>query len=95
LKSATETGAASLQTPGGALEIGRPADFFTVDLNDPSVAGASGESLATNIVFSLERTAIRDVALDGEFAIRDGRHPRAEEITREFTALQQSLWESR
>jgi formimidoylglutamate deiminase len=94
LKSATETGGASLQTPGGALEIGRPADFFTVDLNDPSLAGASRESLAANIVFSLERTAIRDVALDGEFVIRDGHHPKAEEITREFAALQQSLWES-
>ncbi|HLG96759.1 MAG TPA: amidohydrolase family protein [Bryobacteraceae bacterium] len=36
----TETGAASLGAPGGELEIGRAADFFTVDLNDASIAGA-------------------------------------------------------
>jgi formimidoylglutamate deiminase len=94
LKSATETGAASLQAPGGALEVGRPADFFTVDLDDPSVAGASKESLLNHIVFSLERTAIRDVVVNAEFVLRDGRHPLAEEITCEFAALQQSLWGS-
>ncbi|MGD0438031.1 MAG: formimidoylglutamate deiminase [Bryobacteraceae bacterium] len=94
LQSATESGAASLQSPGGALEVGRPADFFTVDLNDASLAGAGRESLANHIVFSLERTAIRDVAVDGEFVVRDGRHPLAEEITRQFAALQKTLRES-
>ena len=59
---ATETGAQSLAAPGGKLEIGRPADFFTVDLRDASIAGASASSLLNHIVFSLERTAIRDVA---------------------------------
>jgi formimidoylglutamate deiminase len=60
-KYATETGAASLSAPVGKLEIGRPADFFTVDLNDPSIAAATEESLLPTIVFSLERTAITEV----------------------------------
>ena len=38
---ATVSGAESLNAPGGILEAGRAADFFTVDLNDPSIAGAS------------------------------------------------------
>ncbi len=58
---ATETGAQSLLAPGGSLEAGRTADFFTVDLNDPSIAGADATSLLTNIVFSAERTVVRDV----------------------------------
>lgn len=51
---------------GGKLEPGAPADFFTVDLNDPSIAGSSIDTLLTNIVFSLSRTAIRDVVVNGE-----------------------------
>src|SRR5216684_390972 len=55
--SATETGAASLGAPSGSLEVTRQADFFTVDLDDPSLAGAGPNSLLNHIVFSLERTA--------------------------------------
>ena len=89
---ATETGAESLGAPGGRLEAGRAADFFTVDLSDPSIAGATEESLLNHIVFSMERTAIRDVCVDGEFVIRDGRHALGEEIVREFAGVQRNLW---
>jgi formimidoylglutamate deiminase len=92
LDSATKAGAESLAAPGGSLEVGRPADFFTVDLNDPSIAGADAGSLATHIVFSLERTAIRDVLVGGELVVRDGRHPLQEEIVGEFAAVQRALW---
>jgi formimidoylglutamate deiminase len=89
---ATESGAASLAAPGGSLEIGRPADFFTVALDDPSLAGADAESLLSNIVFAVERTAVRDVAIGGQFVILDGRHPLGEEIVGEFTRVQRDLW---
>ena len=45
-----------------------------------------------HVVFSLERTAIREVAVGGEFVVRDGRHALAEEITREFAGVQRNLW---
>ena len=92
LACATESGSECLAAPGGALEAGRAADFFTVDLNDPSIAGAGPQSLVTHIVFSLERTAIRDVCVGGEFVVRDGRHPLGEEIVRQFGAMQRALW---
>jgi formimidoylglutamate deiminase len=92
LTTATEIGAQSLGTPCGKLEVGRPADFFTVDLNDPSIAGATEESLLSQIVFSMERTAIRDVCIGGKFVVRDGRHALGEEIVEEFTAAQRNLW---
>ena len=38
-QAATENGAASIGASGGSLEVGRPAHFFTVDLNDISIAG--------------------------------------------------------
>ena len=90
--AATETGAFSLGAPSGALEVGRPADFFTVDLNDPSIAGATQDSLLSHIVFSMQRTAIRDVCIAGEFVIRDGRHALQEEIVQDFSRIQRNLW---
>jgi formimidoylglutamate deiminase len=90
-QSATESGARSLSSNCGALEVGRPADFFTVDLNDCSLAGANAESLLGHVVFSLERTAVRDVFIGGEPVIRDGRHRLREEITREFSEVQRNL----
>jgi formimidoylglutamate deiminase len=63
---ATVRGAESIGFDGGKLEAGAPADFFTVDLDDVSIAGAAPEDLLANIVFSLSRTAIRDVVVGGK-----------------------------
>jgi formimidoylglutamate deiminase len=62
---ATVNGAKAIGFNGGALEPGRPADFFTIDLNDISIAGSSPDDLLANIVFSLSRTAVRDVVVNG------------------------------
>jgi formimidoylglutamate deiminase len=91
-ESATESGARSLRADGGTLEVGRSADFFTVDLNDCSVAGADRETLLGHVVFSLERTAVRDVCVGGKMVVRDGRHPLQEEVVREFGEVQRTLW---
>ena len=91
-QAATESGAASIGAAGGTLEVGRPADFFTVDLNDVSIAGADRESLLSHICFALERTAIRGVFINGEPVIDEGRHPDHERIVQEFAELQRRLW---
>jgi len=90
---ATVSGAESLQAPGGSLEPGRAADFFTVDLNDPSIAGASKHNLLASIVFSLSRAAVRDVVVGGKLIVEDGKHPQQEEIVERFKKLQKRLWE--
>ncbi len=89
---ATVHGARSIGADGGALEAGRPADFFTVELTDPSVAGASVEDLLPAIIFSLSRAAIREVAVGGRLVIEDGRHRAQDETVGRFVALQQKLW---
>jgi formimidoylglutamate deiminase len=90
---ATEAGAASLSAPIGSLQPGRSADFFTLALDDPSLAGIDAESLLSGFVFSAERTAVRDVAVGGNLVIRDGGHPLGEEIVRKFARMQQELWQ--
>jgi formimidoylglutamate deiminase len=89
---ATVNGAASIGAPGGSLEAGRAADFFTVDLNDPSIAGAFGDDLLPTIVFSLSRTAVKDVIVGGKRIVENGRHADQEEIVWRFAGLQKKLW---
>ncbi len=91
-ESGTKSGARSLLSNGGILEAGRNADFFTIDLNDCSVAGADAESLLSHVVFSLERTAVRDVCVGGKLVVKDRQHPLQEEIVREFAEVQRKLW---
>ncbi len=89
---ATVGGAKSLGTRAGRLESDCPADFFTVDLDDPSIAGSSSEDLLAGIVFSLSRGAVRDVVVGGKMIVKEGRHEKQEEIVERFKALQKKLW---
>ena len=90
--AATVAGARSLGATGGALEVGRPADFFTVNLYDPSIAGAEPAVLLANIVFSLERSAIREVWVGARQRLVNGRHAQQGALVGKFIELQRRLW---
>jgi len=92
---ASESGARSLHAAGdarqgltGQLAPNSFADFFTVALDDPSIAGARAEDLLPLVVFTLARSAIRDVFVGGRAVVREGRHTTQESIIARFTALQ-------
>ena len=89
---ATVHGARALGVPAGGLIAGSSADFFTVDLDDVSIAGNSGNDLLPLAVFSLTRSAIRDVMVNGRWVVRDQRHPLQEEIVARFKDLHRKLW---
>ncbi len=89
---ATINGARSLGVAGQPLETGSGADFFTVDLDDPSIAGATPAALLATIVFSLNKSAVKDVVVGGRRIVEGGRHFAQEEITTRFTELQRRLW---
>jgi formimidoylglutamate deiminase len=89
---ATAYGARSLAVPSGELKPGAFADFFTVDLNDVSIAGSSAEDLLPILVFSLNRSAIRDVVVNGRFILRDQRHVLQEEIVSRYRELHEKIW---
>ena len=90
--AATVTGARSLGATGGALEVGRPADFFTVNLFEPSLAGTDPASLLANVVFALERRAIRDVWIGARQRVANGRHQLHGAIVGRFVDTQTQLW---
>jgi len=89
---ATINGARSIGAPGGALERGMPADFFTVDLDDPSIAGASQDDLLASTVFTLSRAAVREVVVGGKPIVSEGQHLIQEEVVERFNQLQKKLW---
>jgi formimidoylglutamate deiminase len=89
---ATINGAQSIGAFSGTLDEGSPADFFTVDLDDPSIAGASSDDLLSAIVFSLSRTAVKEVVVGGKRIVENGRHAQQEEIVEKFKLLQKKLW---
>jgi formimidoylglutamate deiminase len=82
---ATISGAKSIGFSGGKLEPEAPADFFTVDLDDPSIAGSWPDDLLANIVFSLSRTAVRDVVVAGKQIVENCRHRDQEAIIKNFS----------
>ncbi len=92
---ATQGGMASLGLPGGALEVGDPADFASFDLADPSIAGASAHDLRATVIFSAARTAVRDVVVAGEPVLQDGAPPRgrpaAAEVVADFGRVMRKL----
>lgn len=90
--SATVSGARSIGSPNGMLEAGRPADFFTIDINDPSVAGAGTDDLLSAIVFSASRAAVREVVVGGKPIVSEGQHLIQEEVVERFGELQKRLW---
>jgi formimidoylglutamate deiminase len=89
---ATVHGSRALAVPGEGLTPGSFADFFTVDLNDASIAGHSGEDLLSIIVFSLSRTAIRDVVVNGRLILRDRKHVLEEEIICRYQDVHRKVW---
>jgi formimidoylglutamate deiminase len=89
---ATLEGASALAIPGGQLIAGSIADFFTVDLNDVSIAGHSADDLLAIIVFSLSRSAIRDVVVNGRLIVHGQKHPLQNEIVSRYTEIHQKIW---
>ena len=89
---ATVNGARSIGAPNGSLEAGKPADFFTVDLDDPAITGASEDDLLASIIFSSSRASVREVVVSGKPIVSEGRHLIQEEVIERFRDLQKRLW---
>ncbi len=91
-RCATANGATSLGCEAGELEAGKLADFFTVDLNDVSIAGSTPDDMLATIVFGMQRSAIADVVVGGKFVVRDHRHSQQQEILDQYQEVARRVW---
>lgn len=85
-------GARALGVETGAIEVGLPADLLAFDLDDPSICGAGPDTLLSTLVFSAERTALKDVWANGKRIVADGRHVAQEAAVRNFQTVMKRLW---
>ncbi len=90
--AATVSGARSLGAPGGALEVGRPADFFTVNLFDPALAGCAPEALLGAVVYGSSPRAVREVWVGARQRVSGWKHPLQSAVVGRFAELQKKLW---
>jgi formimidoylglutamate deiminase len=95
-QAASAGGMSALALEGGTLAPGEPADFAVLDLDDPSLAGASAADLVAVAVFSGSRGAVRDVFVAGEPIVAAGQaaagRPDGEEVAAEFRTTMRKLW---
>ncbi len=92
LSCATRNGAESLSVPAGEFVPGSLADAFTVNLDDLSIAGHSHEDLLSILVFSLTRSAIQDVMVNGKRIVQDQVHPLHAEIVARYQEVHRRVW---
>jgi formiminoglutamate deiminase len=77
LHAATAGGYAALGWhDGGRLEAGALADLTTLSLESVRLAGLAPEHAAASAVFAATAADVREVMVDGEWIVRDGRHTR-------------------
>jgi formimidoylglutamate deiminase len=92
LRCATANGANALGCDAGDFEPGKLADFFTVDLDDVSIAGSFGDDLLPAIVFGMRSAAVADVCVGGKFVVRDRCHPQQQEILNQYQEVARKVW---
>ena len=86
LDQAWSGGAASAGIALGALEVGRPADWFVLDEQAPVLAGASDSDVLDRFVFAGNRPLIERVYVGGRCVVENGRHHRYDEFARRYRA---------
>jgi formimidoylglutamate deiminase len=81
--SAEAGGAQALGVSGG-LAVGSPANIVVLDGDNPDIALAS-------LVFTKAMPRVRDVWIQGERRVADGRHPMAAKVKQRFDAVLKRL----
>jgi formimidoylglutamate deiminase len=90
--AALASGAASAGLSSWGLQRGARADFLVLDAQDAGLLGVPPSHTLDALVFSSPGGAIRDVAVGGEFVIRNRRHADQDAIAQRFARAMESLW---
>ncbi len=77
-------GASALGVESGRLTPGKLADFITVDLTHPSMAGTVTDDLISQLIFGVKTQAVKDVFVGGKAIVESGRHPDQDKIIADY-----------
>ncbi|TLP61819.1 MULTISPECIES: formimidoylglutamate deiminase [Pseudomonas] len=67
-------GAQALGQPIGELAAGKRADWLVLDGQDPYLAVAEGDAILNRWLFAGSDRQVRDVMVNGQWVVRQGRH---------------------
>lgn len=70
----------------GAIEEGARADLLVLDDTAPQFVGREPDALLDTFVFAGNRNLVRDVMVNGQWCVRDGRHRDAVRIAERYAA---------
>ena len=84
-------GAQALGQPIGELAVGKRADWLVLDGQDPYLAVAEGDAILNRWLFAGGDRQVRDVMVNGQWVVRQGRHGQEEESAVAFAAVLRQL----
>lgn len=79
-------------TATGCAPVPMATDWLRLDGDDPALCGLPLADVLSGWLFASQRSPVREVWVDGECRVREGRHVRHEEIAQRFVQAQRQLW---
>ena len=89
--AALDGGAQALGQAVGALAVGKRADWIVLDGLDPYLATADGDSILNRWLFAGGDRQVRDVMVNGQWVVQQGRHAGQEDSAEAFTQVLREL----
>ncbi|ELF6204091.1 formimidoylglutamate deiminase [Pseudomonas putida] len=84
-------GAQALGQAVGELAVGKRADWLVLDGQDPYIALADGDAILNRWLFAGGDRQVRDVMVNGQWVVRQGRHAQEEESAGAFAGVLRQL----
>ncbi|HCN64018.1 MAG TPA: formimidoylglutamate deiminase [Pseudomonas sp.] len=89
--AAVAGGAQAMGQPVAGLAVGQRADWLVLDGNDPYLATAQEDGILNRWLFAGGNRQVRDVMVNGQWVVRDGRHADEDVSSRDFTRVLREL----
>ena len=84
-------GAQAMGQPVAGLAVGQRADWLVLDGNDPYLATAHEDAILNRWLFAGGDRQVRDVLVNGKWAVREGHHADEIESSQDFTRVLKAL----
>ncbi|WP_323113346.1 formimidoylglutamate deiminase [Pseudomonas guariconensis] len=84
-------GAQAMGQAVGELAVGKRADWLVLDGQDPYLATASGDAILNRWLFAGGDRQVRDVMVNGQWVVRQGRHEQEAESAQAFVEVLRQL----
>ena len=84
-------GAQAMGQAVAGLAVGQRADWLVLDGNDPYLATAQDDAILNRWLFAGGDRQVRDVMVNGQWVVRDGRHADEQASSRDFIRVLREL----